>query len=419
MRTAILLVVALLMVAGVVGAAPGRWRPKQVIVTFWCPPPATDAVLAQVAREGYNWTWVGASELDAAQRHGLRAMLSDGLLSPASLDNADQRSKLDALVDRVKDHPAMEAYYITDEPNAAAFDALGRLVSYLRQRDPKHLAYINLFPTYANNQQLGTTGDVVTAYKEHLRLYMEKVRPELVSWDHYIFLKRKEGEQYFLNMAMIRDEALKAGVPFLNIIQAAVWDPAVRMPDADEMRWQVYTSLAYGARGISYFVYWTPEGMQGLYERGQATPLAPVVAKLNHEIAALSPALMRLNTLGVYHTGSLPLGATPLPADAPIGVTGGDLVVGLFGEGRDATAFMLANNDRHRAVTATVTLPRFTRAVEERVRTGRGRWVVYATPGDGGMAVQLPPGDGRLFRVVIDRPDPLRVLGRPMPRGAR
>ena len=55
----------------------------------------------------------------------------------------------------------MEAYYITDEPGAAAFAGLGRLVAYLRERDPGHLAYINLFPTYANEQQLGITADSV------------------------------------------------------------------------------------------------------------------------------------------------------------------------------------------------------------------------------------------------------------------
>ena len=65
----------------------------------------------------------------------------------------------------------MYSYFITDEPSASAFPALGKLVAYLRQRDPAHLAYINLFPTYANNEQLGTKGDTVTAYREHLRQY--------------------------------------------------------------------------------------------------------------------------------------------------------------------------------------------------------------------------------------------------------
>jgi hypothetical protein len=48
---------------------------------------------------------------------------------------------------------------LTDEPGAGAFPALGKLVAYLRQRDPAHLAYVNLFPSYANEVQLGVSAD--------------------------------------------------------------------------------------------------------------------------------------------------------------------------------------------------------------------------------------------------------------------
>lgn len=63
------------------------------------------------------------------------------------------------------------------EPSAAQFPGLGKLVAYLRARDPAHLACLNLFSTYASNEQLGTKGDVVTSYKEHLRLCIEQVKP--------------------------------------------------------------------------------------------------------------------------------------------------------------------------------------------------------------------------------------------------
>ena len=86
--------------------------------------------------------------------------------------------------------------FLTDEPSAAAFADGGRLVAYLRQRDPGRVAYINLFPTYANNQQLGTQGDTVTAYREHLRRYVEQVKPDLISYDHYHFAVNGDNGQY-------------------------------------------------------------------------------------------------------------------------------------------------------------------------------------------------------------------------------
>jgi hypothetical protein len=53
---------------------------------------------------------------------------------------------------------------------------------------------------------------------------------------------------------MIRRAAQDANVPFLNIVQACSWTPARRVPNGDEMRYLLYSTLAYGAQGISYYV---------------------------------------------------------------------------------------------------------------------------------------------------------------------
>ena len=164
-----------------------RWQVGTPIVTYWAGPPMTEAVAQQMADGGWNLVWCGEKDLDLVHRHGLRAQLQDPLLTPASLENPAQRQKLNALIDRVCQHPALYDYFITDEPSAGDFPALGRLVAHLRERDPVHLAYINLFPTYANNQQLGTQGDTVTAYQAHLRQFVHTVKPALISYDHYQF----------------------------------------------------------------------------------------------------------------------------------------------------------------------------------------------------------------------------------------
>ena len=172
------------------------------------------------------------------------------MLSPQALDNPAQRVKLDALVARVRRHPALYSYFIADEPGAAAFPQLGRLVAYLRQHDPAHLAYINLFPIGADNQQLGTKGDAVTAYREHLRQFVDQVKPSLLSYDHYQFAVAGDTGNYFLNLALVRQIAEQRGVPFLNIVQAATWCPSMRIPTSDEVRYLAYTTLAYGAKGF-------------------------------------------------------------------------------------------------------------------------------------------------------------------------
>lgn len=406
----------------------GHWEQQQFLITFWCPPPATDEALARVAAEGFNLTWTPENGLDVAARHGLRAMLQSELLSPEVLDNPAKRAQLDALILRVKNHPALEAYFLTDEPGAGAFAGLGRLVAYLRERDPAHLVYINLFPTYANEQQLGVSADAaerarvgypqnfagvgtddktVLRYREHLKRYIETVKPDLISYDHYHFLKPDkdgkpvDGKQYFLNLGLIRLAALEAGRPFLNIIQADTIEKSWRLPNANEMRFLVFTTLAYGGRGISYFTYWGPVAYNGLYQDGKPAPLLEPVVALNKEIAKFGPALLKLDSVAVYHTTPLPYGAEAIPAGSPVQITNpGEFVLGLFGEGRHTNAFMVVNRDYNREATATVKTT-FARGSMQELDRQTGRWSASKLVGEVRLIrITLAPGDGRLFRVT-------------------
>jgi hypothetical protein len=294
------------------------WKVGAPIATYWCGPTLTDAVAEQMAQGGWNLVWCSEQGLDIAQRHGLRGQIQDGLLNPATLDDPKRKEQLDALIARLSKHPAFYCYFITDEPSASQFAALGKLVSYLRERDPAHLAYINLFPTYANNEQLGTKGDTVTAYKEHLRKFVEIVKPSLISYDHYQFAVGGDSSEYFLNLAMIRRASLDAGLPFLNIVQASTWAPqSMRVPGPDEMRYLVYTTLAYGAQGISYYIYTCANHLGGIANAdGTPTPLYHALKTLNPEFVAIAKELQPLRSIAVYHAGMLPPGAESLPKDA-------------------------------------------------------------------------------------------------------
>jgi len=374
-----------------------RWEIGEPIATYWAGPPMTEATARQMAAGGWNLVWCSADELDTAHRFGLRALLQDGLISPQSLDDPSRRRELDALIARVRNHPALYAYFIVDEPNASAFPVLGRLVSHLRRRDPAHMAYINLFPTYASNEQLGTQGDTVTAYAEHLRQYMEVVRPGLISYDHYHFTSQGDSGQYFLNLGMIRQKALDCGVPFLNIVQACTWTPAMRVPTPDELTWLVYTSLAYGAQGISYFVYWY-SGVEGAMARadGATTPLYDRASRLNREFVAIARELQPLRSLGAYHLGETPLGAEPLPPDAPVSVRSpipaGGLVIGLFGREGHATHAMVVNRDYRQSANVTLTAPSRTEIYD----CAAGAW--RSSFGGHWAPLELPPGGGALVR---------------------
>lgn len=395
--------------------APKRasaWSVGTPIVTYWAGPSMTDATAIQMKEGGWNLVWCTEKELDTAKRHGLRAQLQDPLISPANLDDPAQRPKLDALIDRVRTHPALYSYFITDEPCATNFASLGKLVRYLGERDPAHLAYINLFPTYANNEQLGTKGDVVTAYNEHLRQFVDIVKPGLISYDHYQFSTNGDNPDYFLNLGLVRNAAQSAGLPFLNIVQACTWTPSMRVPNGNEMRYLVYTTLAYGAQGISYYVYSWP-GHTGMIADSNGTPtvLYHALKPLNREFVAIATQLKPYHSMGIYHAGMLPPGAAPLPKDAafkldpPISALdfkaqqpAKGIMLGYFGKTDKSTSSLspshvvVVNLDYTSDAVVGLTGPGWLQSFD----ATKDQWSQTVQPCVG---LRLPPGGGKLLRV--------------------
>ncbi len=378
------------------------WKIDKPIVTYYAGPghssPMTEESARQLAEGGWNLVWCGEEDLDLVRRYGLRANLivGTGELSPGNAGDAEMMARLDELIDRVKDHPAMYSYWIIDEPSADQFPDIGKLVARIRQRDPRHFAWINLFPTYANNDQLGTQGDTVTAYKEHLRQFREIVRPSLISYDNYQFFVHGDGDQYFLNLAIIREEAIRAGVPFLNIIQACSWDPSVRVPNPDELRFLTFTSLAYGVQGIAHYVYNYPHNHTGMIvdNEGRPTELYYAAQKYNPAFERMGMQLSPLRSLGAYHVGDIPWGGEKLPDNAPFRVDQPgerSYLLGYFGTGEDVSHVVVVNLDY--------------RQTSEIVLVGSGELHVYdpasdlwSAADDTRVRLNLLPGGGALVR---------------------
>ena len=65
-------------------------------------------------------------------------------------------------------------------------------------------------------------------------------------------------------------------------------------------------SLAYGMKGILYFVYWPypPLGKSAIVDmKGKPTRLYPIIKRLNGDIRAIGPTLLSLRSTGTYHSG--------------------------------------------------------------------------------------------------------------------
>src|SRR5262249_6869863 len=227
------------------------------------------------------------------------------------------------------------------------------------------------------------------------------VNPDLISYDHYDFKTDvpSDPKRYFENLGLVASRARQTRRPFLNIIQANTIAPNWRLPTAAGLRWLVFTTLAYGGRGISYFTYWGPVSYNGLYKDGTAAPLLKTVVALNKELAVFGHELFALDSLGVYHTQSLFGGADAIPVDSPVQLSTKDgVVLGLFGKDANATAFMIVNRDVDDDARVGVTVSMADSRIEELDRV-TGEWVPSrAFDSRGRGQVKLRRGDAMIFR---------------------
>lgn len=334
-----------------------------------------------------------AKQLDLCREFGLKAIVdSSGLAWPA--------------------HEACWGFSLMDEPSAAQFPELAKRAEEVRARYPGKFGYINLFPNYASQAQLGTA-----TYEEHVGKFVRDVKPDVLSMDHYPVM-RPDGDgrgAYLENLATMRAHSLKAGIPFWNFFYSMPFNDRLDPTEA-QIRWQIFASVAHGAKGVLYFCYWTPgKGAAGAGEfpkggaiitaEGLKTRHYDEARRINAELKNLGPTLMKLTSERVVRiktgvdTGTalagLPLrNITRVAGDPP-----GEFVVGSFKHADGRRAVLIVNDNY--SFTAWPTAEFATADVKDVLEvsksTGEIAPVVDDSPELKGLQLSFGAGDARLF----------------------
>lgn len=391
------------------------WVQKKFFLSAWSPPSLNKEAYDYYSDANFElvlWLQPNDETVSLAEQYNMDYLIRAGSLlgegdyiraadniAPNNLTTKDL-TKLDGMIEQFKDRERVLGYYITDEPNAKAFPNLAKTVNYLREKDPTRLSFINLFPTYANAKQLGTL-----TYEDHIEQFLSIVKPEFLSYDHYHFFNNKDGKEYFKNLGIIRKWALTYDIPFCNIIQAigtnGTSQPQLnwRAPTEAEHRWLVYSSLAYGAKGIVWFHWDNPWGLTGSPERDR---LYASIKQLNKEINNIGDILVNLHSTGVFHTKATS-DCSLLSTDGIIKSVSenADLVIGFFKDSNDKDYFMLMNKSYNDSTIATITL----NGIADDLRYFNviaKQWEVDKHDNSSGNTkfdVKLQPGEGKLFSV--------------------
>lgn len=367
---------------------------SQFPIMPWGGAPSDPEHLRHMKDAGLNLAgFCRVEDLDAIHAAGLQCIVSDPDISAivhktGPTSDAEIQKVVDALAARIRNHPAAFGVNLRDEPSVEQMPILGRLAAALLKAMPSKLPYVNLFPNYANRQQLGAD-----SYEAYLRAYLKHVPLPYLSWDNYSLTAGEMHPRFYDNLEAARKVTLEARVPFWNCVLSTALFRHMEPTDAT-LSLQAYSTLAYGGRGLQYFTWFSADvgnfRLAPIDHYGNRTATYDAIRRVNNQLHALLPTFLKLRSTGVYHWPVSTAAGTPLLKEIK---TSAQLLVGEFVDEAGRPYVLLVNKHLSESFSFNPE-PWKQGAVLYRVSAVTGKESPF-----GGESVWLAPGAGMLLRV--------------------
>lgn len=171
--------------------------------------------------------------------------------------------KIEKVLSDFVDYESFMGFELKDEPNIEMAKEINKTIkAFKASKYSDYEMYYNAFPNYATPTQLSGTDEGIT-YENYVRAFIENMEADYFSYDYYPFGKFGAiGQGYFENMSIVRNICQEYEIPFWTFIQCGAdfgYGFKECIPDENRFRWNVATSLAYGAKGIQYFTLTQPQ----------------------------------------------------------------------------------------------------------------------------------------------------------------
>ncbi len=194
-----------------------------------------------------------------------------------------------------KDHPAIWGIDIGDEPSALDFPYYGKVFERVGELFPNQFPYLNLYPNYASvsqNTAQQTVNQLGTpTYQEHIAQYIKHVPSDYVCYDFYLYSINVH--QAYENLRTVSDACLGAGRSMWIVLQVNSND-STRWISENELRFQAYTAMAFGAENIIWGCYTAGWWYNNVLDtKGNKTAQYDKLRVMNAELHRLGPAYMK------------------------------------------------------------------------------------------------------------------------------
>ncbi|GGD94780.1 carbohydrate binding domain-containing protein [Paenibacillus nasutitermitis] len=219
--------------------------------------------------------------------------------------------------------------------------------------------------------------------------------PDVLMFDYYPY--GTVTDAYYDNLEVIRRQAHLGNIDFWSYIQSY----STPTPTKEQMGFQIYTNLAYGAKGYVYFTYNTPQGLDNglILPEGEKNTSYFAAKDLNAEVLKLGPTLTTLSSQAVYHTGTVPATSVSLPSSFfwQLADTSQPALIGYFTNSSGKKYVMVVNKDTTNTRTFTFNLSPKPTTVTEISKTTGAEIVTSYSSTTGSLSASFAPGEGRLY----------------------
>lgn len=381
---------------------------------------------------------VTVNELDEYGELGL-GIIAGGFNMPRYYGSADA-SVMDAWLninlDTYKDHPALWGDDLIDEPSAACYGALEAANASYRAAFPDKMCFINLFPIYANSEQLAEEPDVpalqkllrVTSdqtedstarYKKYVSDYINTISTDYICVDIYPYFSdvdkkgnevKSTGGWYLRNLDILAEACRETGRDLWVITQAAGEtlngkenSGSPRFCDeVSDISQQAYVCLAFGSKAIIHGQFaskgwWNPDSHM-IGSDGNPTDTYYSVQTVNGWMKLFAEEYGRYSYTSTYTLNDKKLAGFTKGAlettveDEKADITSDNgLVIGTFTGENGEKAYIIVNmQELNDSVTAkaTFTVP------EGKTATLYQKTSTFKYSGGTAKNIKLDPGEG-------------------------
>lgn len=254
--------------------------------------------LTHIYNEG-EWGVVTMTRiLDCYEKYGLKAIIG--------IPNHDHDWAL-SYVQATMNHPACWGFNIKDEPASSQLFDMTSLANKIKAVLPEGKQItINLLPNTSFTD--GALSNIsLSEYDRHVRQFLNGIKPDVLSFDSYPLttsstITSLEMVYYLRNLLEINTQCRDAGVEATSIIQSASWS-GQRMPTATELQFLTNMNLVSGMDGITYFLFYSHTGMNGLVNTSWGNnTLYRVAANINKGITNMKGIFKKYDQVGYIFT---------------------------------------------------------------------------------------------------------------------